>query len=252
MTTLPSDDILDLLSAYALGALEPAEIARVSALLREQPELGALVAELRAAADALPYGLPEAAPSADLRQRTLDHATGRTAGRRTPAPRIAGQARGWLGALGALAALALVAAMIGWAQFFGASGSAGQLRGEIATSQAQLADLQAQISAANRVLASLQSEAGQAALLQTRSGATVFVAKLPPLPPGRVYQLWRIQGNNAPASAGLFTVNQQGFGQADLAAAAPLAGETIAVTNEPAGGSPGPTTQPLISSTVNA
>ena len=54
--TSPPDDILDLLTAYALGAITPDEIARVSALLDEQPELRATLAELRATADMLPYG----------------------------------------------------------------------------------------------------------------------------------------------------------------------------------------------------
>jgi len=135
----------------------------------------------------------------------------------------------------------------------GANNDARRLRGEIAAAQAQLGQLQQQISAANKVLASLESAAGQAALLQTNAGAAVFVARLPALPPGRVYQLWRIQGTNAPASAGLFTVSPQGFGQAELPGGQPpAAGEIIAVTDEPAGGSPGPTTQPIISATINA
>src|SRR6266536_5937890 len=76
--TSPPDDILDLLTAYALGAIAPDEIARVSALLDEQPELRATLAELRATADMLPYGLPQANPPADLRQRVPDHATARS------------------------------------------------------------------------------------------------------------------------------------------------------------------------------
>ncbi len=252
--TTPPDDIMDTLAAYALGALAPDEIARVEALLAAQPELRAQLAELRATADALPYGLPDAQPAADLRQRTLDYATGR-ASRRTArtGDGLAARARGWIMALATLAAVALVAAAIGWAQVIGANNDARRLRGEIAAAQAQLGQLQQQISAANKVLASLASAAGQAALLQTNAGAAVFVARLPALPPGRVYQLWRIQGTNAPASAGLFTVSPQGFGQAELPGGQPpAAGEIIAVTDEPAGGSPGPTTQPIISATINA
>src|SRR5262245_53832820 len=96
--TSPPDDILDLLTAYALGVLEPDEIPRVSALLEEQPELRATLAELRATADMLPFGLPEASPPADLRQRVLDHATGRsTAAAPASAPRrVANRMRGWV------------------------------------------------------------------------------------------------------------------------------------------------------------
>ena len=80
----------------------------------------------------------------------------------------------------------------------------------------------------------------------------MFAAQLPPLQPGRVYQLWRIQGDNPPASAGLLTVNASGFGLTDLPPGQlPMPGETIAVTNAPDGGSEGPTTQPLIVGTSN-
>lgn len=249
--TTPPDDVMDLLAAYALGTLDPDELAHVSALLSAQPELRALLAELRAAADKLPYGLPEATPPNSLRQRTLDYATGRAPARRAPSGMVS-RARGWLLSLGALAAMAIIAAVVGWAQLVGANTQNQRMASEIATAQTQLAEMQAQISAAKAVLASLQGTSGQAALLETTSGQTVFVAKLPTLEPGRVYQLWRIQGSNAPASAGVFTVDQHGFGQASLGASQPLAGEVIAVTNEPSGGSPGPTTQPLLSSTINA
>ncbi len=244
----PSDEILDLLTAYALGALAPDEIAQARALLVERPELQAVLAELRATADKLPFGLPEAEPPADLRQRTLDFATGRAT--RQPAPqRAAGRMRAWFGALGALAAVALVAAVVGWAQFFRASGDASQLRGQVAAAEAQLGQLQAEISAAKKVLAALEGAGGQGAVLQTGAGQTVFVAQLPQLQAGRVYQLWRIQGDQAPASAGTFVVDAHGFGRYDLGGA-PGTGVTIAVTDEPDGGSPGPTTQPLLVGTT--
>ena len=249
--TTPRDDILDLLTAYALGTIEPDELAQVSQLLQQQPELRSQLAELRATADLLPYALPEAAPPAELRDRALAYATGRAS--RAPAsggflPRM----RVWVASLGALAAVALLAAVVGWAQFFGASSQSAQMANDVATAQTQLVELQAQISEATRVLASLQGTDGQAALLETNAGQTVFVARLPQLKPGRVYQLWRIQGNNPPASAGLFTVNQAGYGQANVADGLPAAGEVIAVTDEPAGGSAGPTSNPLLASTVNA
>jgi anti-sigma-K factor RskA len=245
--TTPPDDILDLLTAYALGALEPDEIAQVSALLAEQPELRATLAELRATADRLPYGLPEATPPADLRQRVLDRATGRVAAAPRPAPTrpIAG-IRAWIWALSGITAAAVLAAAIGWGQLIGARGELAQSQARVATAQSQLAQMQAQIAAAERVIASLQGQSGSAAIVQTRTGTTLLVAQLPPLQPGRVYQLWRIQGSNAPTSAGLFTVDQQGYGQANLTDEQPGSGETVAVTDEPDGGSPGPTTQPLV------
>src|SRR5215212_8852808 len=138
--TSPPDDILDLLTAYALGAIAPDEIARVSALLDEQPELRATLAELRAAADMLPYGLPEASPPAELRQRVLDHATGRSSSAETSPPRrIANRMRGWVLGLSGIAAIAVLAAAIGWAQLI-------QTRDQLAQSQAALAQTQAQVA----------------------------------------------------------------------------------------------------------
>jgi anti-sigma-K factor RskA len=246
MTALP-DDILDLLAAYALGALEPEEVAQVSALLTEHPEWRATLAELRATADRLPYGLPEAVPATDLRERVLKHATGRTSTAQPIAVRAIDRTRAWIWSFAAIAAVAIVFAAIVWTQFIGARKDLAQLQAQVAAMQGELSRMQAQIAAAEKVIASLQGQSGSAAIVQTRAGGTLLVAQLPPLSPGRVYQLWRIPGGGNPLSTGLFTVDQQGYGQIILSPdQQPQAGETVAVTDEPDGGSPGPTTQPLI------
>jgi anti-sigma-K factor RskA len=246
MTSQP-DDILDLLTAYALGAIAPDEIARVSALLDEQPELRTTLAELRATADMLPYGLPHANPPAELRQRVLDHATGRSNPAETSPPRrISNRMRGWVLGLSGIAAVAVLAAAIGWAQLI-------QTYDQLAQSQAELAQTQAQVADAQALIATLTGGDSSASILRTRDGKAVLIARLPPLQPGRVYQLWRIQGSNSPASAGIFHVNSQGFTTAALSAGQqPQAGEILAVTNEPDGGSPGPTTEILIKGSSNA
>jgi anti-sigma-K factor RskA len=245
--TSPPDDILDLLTAYALGVIEPDEIARVSALLDEQPELRATLAELRATADMLPYGLPEASPPAELRQRVLDHATGRsTPTTSSPPRRVVNRMRGWMLGLSGIATVAILAAAIGWAQLF-------QVREQLTQSRAELVQTQARVADAQELIASLTGEGSSASILRTRDGETVLIAQLPPLQPGRVYQLWRIQGTNDPASAGLFHVSEQGYATATLPAdQQPQAGETVAVTDEPDGGSTGPTTKPLIAGISNA
>jgi anti-sigma-K factor RskA len=245
--TSPPDDILDLLTAYALGAIAPDEIARVSALLEEQPELRAILAELRATADMLPYGLPEATPPAELRQRVLDRATGRASSAAASQPRpLANRMRGWLLGLSGIAAVALVAAAIGWAQLF-------QTRDQLAQYQAELKQTQAQVADAQAIIATLEGSGGSASILRTRNGEAILIAQLPPLPPGRAYQLWHIQGANSPASAGVFHVSSQGYTTLALPnGQQPQAGDVFAVTNEPDGGSPGPTTDILIKGSSNA
>jgi anti-sigma-K factor RskA len=241
----PEDDIQDLLAAYALDALEPEEIARLHTLLADRPDLRATLAELRATANQLPYALPEAVPPPELRQRVLDYATGRAT--RSPASRgrAPGRARGWLLALGSLAAAAVIAAAIGWGQAIGA-------RNELARAQTELVRARQDLAAAQQVIAQLQGDAGHGTMVRTNSGETILAVKLPALQRGRTYQLWRIQGSNQPASAGLFTVDQQGYGTIAMPAGQqPQPGETFAVTDEPDGGSPGPTTQPLIAGNVS-
>jgi anti-sigma-K factor RskA len=238
--TAPQDDILDLLTAYALDALEPEEITRLHRLLDEQPELRATLAELHITANQLPYGLPEAEPPPELRQRVLDYATGRAERAPAEAARLPGRLRGWLFGLGGLAAVAVVAAAIGWGQVAGLQRDLTQTRMELVSARENLATAQA-------VIARLEGDSGQGAMVRTTAGGTVFVVKLPQLQAGRIYQLWRIQGKNKPADAGLFSIDQQGYGVFDLASGQQLqAGDTMAVTDEPDGGSPQPTTSPLI------
>ncbi|AHH22065.1 putative anti-sigma-K factor RskA [Nocardia nova SH22a] len=72
--------------------------------------------------------------------------------------------------------------------------------------------------------------------------ATVAFDDIPAAPDGRVYQLWVVPPSGAPRSAGVLDRMPT--------PAAPLvttyrSGDTLAVTVEPAGGSPAPTTTPI-------
>jgi anti-sigma-K factor RskA len=74
-----------------------------------------------------------------------------------------------------------------------------------------------------------------------RAGGLLVAADLPPLPEGKIYELWAIAGGQ-PLPAGLFGVDAEGKGRL---AVAPLAGvatvDVFAVTLEPAGGVQSPT-----------
>lgn len=244
----PSDDILDLLTAYSLNALEPEEMARTGELLEHDPELRALLAELRVTADALPYALPEAEPPPELRQKVLDYAVGRSSrtGAETSAVRVARGMRAWLAGLGVLAAGGMIAAALAFGQL-------GALQNELNRTRAAL---QQQIALNQQVAQAitnspqpvvLRGAAGQASVLRGRDGKVVLVANMPPLNGGRVYQLWVIPGQGNPLGAGVFTVDQTGVG---IAAIAPPTdpSQVYAVTEEPGpNGSPGPTSPILIS-----
>ena len=72
--------------------------------------------------------------------------------------------------------------------------------------------------------------------------AELAVDALPPLPPGRVYQLWFAEPGQPVRTGGVFEVNRQGDAVAQVAIPLPLErASAVAVTEEPAPGSPGPT-----------
>lgn len=81
------------------------------------------------------------------------------------------------------------------------------------------------------------------AIIGGSSQMAFFASKLPALPNNRVFQLWLIRSNGqAIASAGVFTPDGASRGVVQLRNSALLSGvTTVAVTDEPAGGSMQPT-----------
>lgn len=77
-----------------------------------------------------------------------------------------------------------------------------------------------------------------------QDAAAFFASGMQPVPSGRTYQLWLMQ-DGQPAPAGLFKPNEDGHVaqalQGDVRSA-----EAVAVTVEPDGGSPQPTSEPLV------
>jgi hypothetical protein len=76
----------------------------------------------------------------------------------------------------------------------------------------------------------------------SRSRGMVFTASnLPPLPPDRTYQLWVVTGKG-PLSAGLLTLDERGSASETFMTPPDIPQPVaMAVTNEPAGGVPAPT-----------
>lgn len=80
--------------------------------------------------------------------------------------------------------------------------------------------------------------------------AWLIVEGLPPLPPGRVYQAWLVRGDDR-TSAGLFSVDERGRGFLTIRLDQPLRSfQAMGVTDEPDGGSPGPTGQRFLFGTL--
>jgi anti-sigma-K factor RskA len=75
--------------------------------------------------------------------------------------------------------------------------------------------------------------------------ALLYTDQLPPLAPDRAYQLWTI-GDQGPLSEGVFQIDEQGIGVLVFTPRQPLSNyDALAITSEPASGSPAPTTDPL-------
>ena len=240
------EQFADLAGAYALGALDAADLAAFEQHLAACAECQQLVADARLVAVALPLTLPPVEPPAALRQRIMMSGA---------APAKASMPASWLAIAATL--LAVVAGGFTWTQYRQATASQ-----EAATrSQAQLAALQAQLSAlqnqadnARQALDILAADdvaridlkgqpaapasTGRAYWSASR-GLLFSAVDLPPLPQGRVYQLWYVTAS-APVSAALVTPDPAGRYTLITSAPAGVTPTAFAVTIEPAGGLPAP------------
>jgi anti-sigma-K factor RskA len=246
-------------AAYVLGALEPAERAAFEEHLAGCAECAADVRELRVGAATVPHAVPQVSPPAALRARILGEA-GAVSASGLPGAAVR-ERRGvppWL----AVAAMLVVAA--------GAFIYAQQLQVRVSNLEAQLRDAQTQVATADRLTAEARTVALRAqsamgvfaapdvaridlagqpvaatararALWSRQRGMVFTVANLPPLPAGRVYQVWVVTAQ-APVSAGLLTPDADGGGSVYFETPVDIPPPTaVAVTLEPEGGVPAPT-----------
>lgn len=251
--------------AYVLGSLDPDERSAFEAHVSGCDECAAEVQSLRQVTDALAHTVPLRTPRPELRQRVLESLQALTPpeATRSPVERSLQPARRrdvptWL----PLAALLILTLGIG--------AYAAQLQNRVTDLEARLEEAivqastaQSAMAAARRVSAELQSAmgvlaapdlaridlAGQptapqatARALWSRARGMVFtVSNLPPLPAGRVYQVWVVTAQ-APVSAGLLMPDASGGGMVFFNTPPDIPAPTaVAVTLEPAGGVPAPT-----------
>jgi anti-sigma-K factor RskA len=215
----------ELLAAYALSALDPDEAERARLHLTECRRHDEALAGLQAVAQRLPLIADEREPSPELRARLLV-AFDVEAGNDAPAvitPRSA-SARPVLMArprFAYLAAAILVLAVVGLLAW----------------------NLTLQLGGSSHptLSATLAGAAGKGELVYSRADQVgVLNLDLPALPPGRAYQVWKIEATGA-VSLGLVSDNGVAGFRADLSQAT-----AVAVTEEPAGGSEQPTAAPLL------
>ena len=208
-------------AAYVLGALEPAELEAFRRHLADCASCQKEVAEFERLTGALPDASVQYQVPKDLRRRVLAEvrATPKAAAQAGGTTRIR-TTRSWrpLAAWAGAFAVVVIAVIIAFA--VGSGGSSG-----------------------TRVI---QASSGSAELRIAGAHGDLIVRRLPQLPAGRIYEMWVQRGSAQPVPTGtLFGVSSSGT--ASVGVPGSLSGvSTVLVTQEPAGGTPAPTTTPVI------
>jgi len=229
---------------YALGLLEEPERSEVETELRSgSAEAQRLLRAAMATNAMISTMVPDVEPPARLRRRILaaagvEEKTGWT----------------WFGAWG-LATAGLLAGFV----FYGTE--SGRLRNDAFETKKELAVTQAQLRKTESTLAFLRSpgttvlntseaeerKAVARVFVNPERGVLLFANNLPKLDSGKVFAMWLVPKSGAPRPAGTFRadeaggavhLNVQGFDLAGIAA--------VALSVEPEGGSPAPTTTPFL------
>jgi anti-sigma-K factor RskA len=244
------EELLDLVAAYALGVLPPAQYSQVAALILSDPDARREYDELRATANMVGLSAEEpvdSARAARMKERLMASVRNDALPRRAPGNATRSSAM-WGTVLAAAAAV--VFALVSVIQNF-------SLRSDLHESQQRVATLQTRIDADRRTVARdrrmltdlTASDAKRYTVAYgtvVKRGAHVYLAlaSLPPLPRGKVYQAWTLaRGAKTVAPSITFSPSQTGI---TLVPIPEDAGNmaAVAVSVEPEGGSRQPTTKP--------
>ena len=203
-------------AAYVLGALEPDEAQAFRAHLAQCAACQKEVAEFEQSAGALPESAAPYQVPKDLRRRVL--AEVRATPKAQAAPRTT-PARSWRPAVAWAGAFAVVVIAVIVAFALSSGGSSTR---------------------------TIQASTGSAELRIAGGHGDLIVHRLPQLPAGRIYQMWVQRGTATPRPTGtLFGVTPSG--SATVGVPGSLDGiSAVMVTQEPAGGTPVPTTAPVV------
>lgn len=265
--------------AYVLGALTADERADFEAAMASSPDLKAQVAAARVVAAELAEALPDVSPPPELKAELLARVRSEGEERRTRADGIpsstsgpsAEEAQATSTSGGASvsptrisAPWLLLAASVAGLAWLGLENAA--LTEDAGRMAAELEEIRVELGEASVSLARLdslsQAVSGPGVRFATLSGddapalrlvwnpdrALLLVAasNLPAPTEGRTYQLWGIDGSGAAASLGVFDTGSDGSALVTLGGVAAADYVVSAVTDEPTGGSPQPTTTPFL------
>lgn len=260
MTCTEARDLLQLLS---FGALDVDERDELEHHLARCPECGAEHSAYLDTAARLALAFPQVDPSAGLKRRVLGAATSGRAVEPAGKPWWSRIQLGFLRPQPAslVAALALVVAL-------GTTLWAAGLQMQLNEQRAVAASLRDRATRFDKVVAVLQAQqfelrqmagtqaapyaSGRVYVDDDNGSGMLMVRKLPPLPQGRVYQLWWISPDGKRESGGTMTwTDPQGNGYTLIQCPGKLAQwQSFSITEEPAGGSLAPTGQRLLGGTI--
>jgi anti-sigma factor RsiW len=227
---------------WVLGALDESDAHAFAAHLERCAICRDEVAQLQVVADVLPMAAPQAVPPPELKHRIMAvveseaqllRAAGPEADRpparepaRPPRRRLPGRLA-WIHPVPA-AVLATAVLAVGIAVGVLASGD-----GTSTTTHPGFGPRGAQV-----------------ALEVTGSRGELDLRHMPAAPAGRVYQVWLVSGKQKPRpSHTLFTVASDGRARVEIMESLKGTGQVL-VTAEPPGGSPAPTSSPIVGATL--
>ncbi len=256
--------IEELLPAYALNALEPAEREQVDAHLAECEQCSALLAEHLDVTVAMAQAHEPVAPSAALRARVLGLSESPGAASRQESP---GRWRPtWTGRAPRLmwgAAAALVLSVAGLTAVVVAQ----QQRIERVDDQADQVQVQLQEQRDAAYWAALPGVSTVAmqgtgdpprprALLMVNAdhtAALLITLDLPPLPRRKAYQLWLVERDGTFVGAALFSVDMTGYAHVLVRMTEEMSEyEAVSISLEPEVGSPAPSGTEILGVTLSS
>ncbi len=234
----------NLIDAYALGALEPDEVALVETHLQTCDACRALLEQVRAVSDGLLLAVPAATPPASLRASILNriHEIHEEAASQQPARPSAQQAPGAQNATPADSARPGRMGRLLRSLFGGDAPDIQDIQDNAADTL--LRELLLDPAVTIRPISATEATSHAAARFigaPTRHEGIVLAQGLRPLDAAHAYQVWLLRGDQ-PHPNNLFAVDRTGRGIGIVRAGEAVLGfDVLAITPEPAGGSPSPT-----------
>ncbi|MDQ4078394.1 MAG: anti-sigma factor [Chloroflexota bacterium] len=262
---LTHQEILDLLPAYVLGALEPEEMLTIDRYLTQQHQLLAELEELESATAQLAYTAPEASLPSDAKRRLMARVQADLQGEVPASARreterdntVLGMFRRWFSNLWlwrSAAALSLVVLLFLLLYTSQLQEQLGEVEEQVVEleqdNQALVQQLElnqqrlAILLTSQRVVVLPGTEAApdaQGIFCQSGNQGLLAWQGLEPLSEEQSYELWLIPAEGAPVPAGLFAVEDIGPSSTPIDVPSDVEYATVGVSVEPRGGSEQPT-----------